>query len=85
MCIVEVGAQGGITDAFVGGSSFLRRPAVDQEASVRPHRPFHCCSWLPLAAYRLLTAICAGGQRSCSFSIKPGLQTLMTLATKEHK
>lgn len=55
MCIVEVGAQGRITDAFVRGSPFLRRPAVDQEASVRPHRPFHCCSWLPLDAYRLLT------------------------------
>lgn len=77
MCIVEVGAQGGITDAFVRGSPFLRWPAVDQDASVRPHRPFHCCSWLPLAAYRMLTAICAGEAEGAAASVlKPAYKRL---------
>lgn len=71
--LLKLGAQGRTIDAFVRVSPFLRWPAVDQDASVRPHRPFHCCSWPHLATHRMLTAICAGGRRSYTFSIKPGL------------
>lgn len=78
--------MGRITDAFVRGSPFLRWPAVDQDASVRPHRPFHCCSWLPLAACRMLTAICAGEAEGAAAPVlNQAYETLMTLATKKHK